>query len=494
MKEEIVLELKHIRKKYGNHLVLDDVAFQLKKGEVHALVGENGAGKSTLIKIISGVVKPEPGSEIYVNGEKISKITPAGMMEKGITVMYQDISLFQNLSVAENICMKSNVTGFFSKKKFRSEARKILDSMGCKQLDETEECSRLSVAQQQLVLLARAVYFKAKIVIMDEPTSALSSREIQMLYQTIRTLQKNVSVIYISHKLDEIYQISDRITVLRDGKVEAVKPTEIFTYQDLVEAMIGKRMDSSQQKKHVAIGKELLRLEGFSRSGAYQNISFSIKEGEIVGLIGLVGAGRTELALGMIGVEKPEKGQLFLEERLEKINGIGEAIEKGVCYLTENRAKYGLFLEKSVGNNITSASLKKFAGKFGMDRGKESEAADKSIRYIGIKTPDRNEKVKNLSGGNQQKVLFSKWIYSEPKVLIVDEPTAGVDIGAKSEIYGLLSELAERGVGILMISSELNEILTVADRILVMNHGRIVYEAENSRTEEDQILEKMITG
>ena len=494
MREKNVLELKHIRKKYGNHLVLDDVAFRLRKGEVHALVGENGAGKSTLIKIISGVVKPEPGAQIYVDGELMRRINPAGMLEKGITVMYQDISLFQNLSVAENICMGCGISGMFRRRDLLREARRVLDSMGCGQIDESMECSQLSIAQQQLVLLARAVYFKAKVVIMDEPTSALSSREIQMLYETIRKLKKEVSIIYISHKLDEVFQISDWITVLRDGKVAAEKPTREYSYQDLVEAMLGKQMDFSRYQHTAPSGKEILRVEGFTKTFQYQNISFSIGAGEIVGLIGLVGSGRTELALGLIGAVKPEKGKMFLDGKWEKVSGISEAIEKGICYLTEDRARYGVFLEKSIEHNITSASLKKFAGHLGMNRKKEAQAADESIHHVGIKTPDKNEKVKNLSGGNQQKVLFSKWIHSDPKILIVDEPTSGVDIGAKNEIYRLLTELADQGVGILMISSELNEVLAVADRILVMNHGRIVYTKENDGTEADQILEKMITG
>lgn len=494
MKEEVILELKHIQKKYGNHLVLDDVTFRLGKGEVHALVGENGAGKSTLVKIIAGLVRPEPGAQIYIDGELVQKSSPAGMLEKGVTVMYQDISLFQNLSVAENICMDCRMGGIFPKKRFYREARKILDSMGCRQIDVSTPCSRLSIAQQQLVLLARAVCFKARIVIMDEPTSALSSREVQLLYETIRKLKKEVSVIYISHKLDEVFQISDRITVLRDGKVAAEKPAAEFSYQDLVEAMLGKKMDLSRPHHTGRRGKELLRVEGFTRDHQYQDVSFSIAAGEIVGLIGLVGAGRTELALGMIGAQKPKEGQLFLNGKKEKIRGIKEAVEKGICYLTEDRARYGLFLEKSIEHNITSASLKKFAGRLGMDRKKEAQASDESIAHIGIKAPDRTEAVKNLSGGNQQKVLFSKWIHSDPKVLIVDEPAAGVDIGAKQEIYRLLAELARQGVGILMISSELNEVLAAADRILVMNHGRIVHTEVNDGIEADRLLEKMITG
>lgn len=494
MDNESLLELKKINKKYGKNYVLRDVDFVLRKNEVHAVVGENGAGKSTLIKIISGVVRPEDGAEIWIDGELIKPGNPALLLEKGISVMYQEISVFSNLTVAENICIDHKIGGFLGKKKMYENARRILDDIGCSGINERRICADLSIAEQQLVLLARSVFFKAKIVIMDEPTSALSDKEVQILYETIHRLKKEVSVIYISHKLDEIYQLADRITVLRDGRVVASEKREQLPYSKLIQAMLGKTFHVAKYAKSNCHQGEQFRIEGFSKKEKYENISLHVEKGEILGIAGLIGSGRTELAQGIMGIDKPDKGSVFLEGKQVHIRNIRDAIKEKIFYLTEDRRKYGLFYEKSIKQNITSTDLRKFVKKFFLSERLEDEVSKEYMEYVNVKAVSREEKVNTLSGGNQQKVLFSRWIHSFPKVLIVDEPTAGVDIGAKSGIYSLLAGLAEQGVAILVISSDLNEILTVSDRIVVMNRGRIVYEEKNGDSNPGELLDKMIKG
>lgn len=494
MDNEALLELKKINKKYGKNFVLKDVDFVLRKNEVHAVVGENGAGKSTLIKIISGVVKPEDGSEIWIDGRQIKPGNPALLLEKGISVMYQEISLFSNLTVAENICMDHKIIGFLGKKKINEDARRVLDDIGCSGINERKVCADLSIAEQQLVLLARAVFFKAKIVIMDEPTSALSDKEVQILYETIHRLKKEVSVIYISHKLDEIYQLADRITVLRDGRVAVSEKTDKLPYSELVQAMLGRTLHTKKYIKGHCHQGEQFRIEGFSKKDKYNDIFLKVEKGEILGITGLIGSGRTELAQGIMGIEKPDEGRVFLEGKQIRIRNIRDAIREKIFYLTEDRRKYGLFYEKSIKQNITSTDLKKFVKKIFLDKRLEEVISKRYMEYVKVKAVSQDENVNTLSGGNQQKVLFSRWIQSSPKVLIVDEPTAGVDIGAKTGIYNLLASLAEQGVAIIVISSDLNEILTVSDRIIVMNRGRIVYEEKNDASNPSAILDKMIKG
>lgn len=494
MEENNILQLKHVSKKYSGSYVLKDVDFCLGRNQIHAVVGENGAGKSTLIKIISGVVRPESGAEIYVDNKRVVNLSPAAMLKQGITVMYQEISLFCNMTAAENICMDHSLGGLVRRENMQKEARELLEGMGCDWIDVSAECENLSAANQQMVLLARAVYFKSRIIIMDEPTSALSENEIRLLYKTMRQLKREASIIYISHKLNEVYEIADKITVLRDGEIVASDKSENLPHQKLIELIIGKKLELQSGGSVSRKSEKVFEVREFCRKNKYHNINISVCRGEILGITGLVGAGRTELALGIIGAQKPDKGTVLLDKEEIVIRDIKDSIEKEICYLTEDRRKLGLFYDKSIEQNITASGLKKFVRRFRIDKYQEKLLTEQFMRKIQIKASGRMEHISSLSGGNQQKVLLGKWIHPNPKVLIVDEPTAGVDIGSKHEIYKILRELSAQGIAIVVITSDINEVLTISDRVAVMNKGEIVYMKERDEIIQDEMLEKIIAG
>ena len=490
--DNIVLKISGLSKSYSGIKVLNNVSFDLREGEVHALVGENGAGKTTLIKIIAGVEKPDKGYELTINKETVNNLTPEKSIGMGISVVYQDISLFPNLSVAENICMGLFNDKIVDWKKIRTTAQKTLIKMGFKDINENTKLGDLSIGKQQIVALARALTLKSKIIIMDEPTSSLSESEVGMLYNIIAILKKeNISVIYISHKLDEVIRVADRISVLRDGNMISTKNADEFDNQTLISAMVGRQLSHSSMRNEKEVGEKIFEVSGLTKEPIFRDISFSLNRNEILGITGLVGAGRSEMAQTIYGLIKKDKGTIFMNGREIVIKTAYHAIRKGICYLPEDRINKGVFLSQSIAKNITVARLDKMLDKFGLlNYKKESSIAGKYIEELNIKPKYHDVKAEKLSGGNQQKVLFSRWLNAEPKILIADEPSSGVDVGAKTEIYRLLRELASSGVGIILISSDLNELLTVSDRILIMSHGQIVDEVFSNTTTQEYIIRK----
>lgn len=495
MMMEPILKIRNISKTYSGVRVLNEVDFDLLPGEVHALVGENGAGKSTMIKIVAGVETPDEGGEIYFAGQLIPNMTPHRSLKLGISVIYQDVSLFDNLSVAENICKGVVNDRFTNWKKIRQTAQEALDTMQVS-LDLSQKLSSLSVGKKQLVAIARAITFQAKVIVMDEPTAALSKSEVEMLYKIIMGLkEKGVSIIYISHKLEEIFQLADRITVLRDGNRVITDKVEAFDQNKLISQMVGRELRFIPMRNEQGHCPDVLfEVRGFTKEPHFRNISFSVCKHEIVGLTGLVGAGRSEWAQAVFGLMKPQSGEIFLSGNKVTVSDTNDAIQKGICYLPEDKRTQGLFQGKPMSQNITSAMLPHVLRHKMISRKLELKVADKYIQKISIRPNQPELNVESLSGGNQQKVLFSRWLEANPKVLIVDEPTSGVDVGAKLEIHRLLRELADDGICVILISSDLSEVLAVSDRILVMREGELVDEVEADRATQEGILQKGLLG
>ena len=494
LQSSAVLETKKISKTYSGIRVLHDIDFSLMPGEVHALVGENGAGKSTLIKIIAGVVEPDEGGELYFQGKRIPHMTAARSVHLGISVIYQDVSLFPNLSIAENICKGLYNDAFVNWKKINGKATEAFREMGV-EMDAQQKLRDISIGKQQLVAIARAITFDSKVIVMDEPTAALSSSEVEMLYSIIRTLRdKGVAIVYISHKLDEVFTVADRITVLRDGELIKTAPVSEFDQTKLINMMVGRELRFVPMHNQGETGEVLFEVRGLTQEPDFRDISFACRRGEIVGLTVLVGARRSELAQSIFGLTHPQSGEILLNGEPLKIKNANDAIRKGVCYLPEDRRSQGLFHGHSMAKNITAVTLKKQLKRGLINAGLEVATAQKYIREISIRPNLPHITVESLSGGNQQKALISRWLNADPKLLIVDEPTSGVDVGAKLEIHRLLRSLAERGVCVILISSDLSEVFALSDRILVMRQGRLVNEVAVSEATQEGILQKGLLG
>ena len=491
MAKNALLSAINISKSYAGVHALRSATFELSSGEVHALVGENGAGKSTLIKIITGAVLQD-GGEIMLNGEAVLENSPALSKSRGIAAIYQQPALFPELTVAENIALgqeRAGTLGVVDWKERRRIARELLDRVGAR-IDTEATAAELSMPQQQLVEIARALGSNARILIFDEPTASLSEEDTQNLFRVIRELRaQGVGMIYISHRLEELPAIADRVTVLRDGLTIETREMADVTSEQLIRLMVGRDLSAVFPKRAVELGDSIFELRNFgSRSAGIRNINLSVRAGEIVGVAGLIGAGRTELAKTIFGLEAPDEGEILLRGKPIKIGHPSEAIEYGIAYLPEDRRKHGVVLDFSISANITLASLKKLSGFVGMNFGKEREIAAEYTRRLGVKTPAIYNAVSTLSGGNQQKVALSRWLMTQPSVLILDEPTQGIDVGAKAEIHELMVELAGQGVAILMISSELPEIIGMSDRIAVMHSGTIVKIFDRADATQDGIL------
>lgn len=499
MNPNAFLQISHVSKTFPGVKALQDINLEINRGEIHALIGENGAGKSTLIKILSGVYQPDPGAEISIDGKKCSQITPLLALKKGIVVIYQDFSLFPNESVAENIAITTDIekgTKYLSWKKIRNTAKAALDRLGV-ELDLEAPLGTLSVAKQQLVAIARALTFDAKLLIMDEPTSALSKSEVELLFKIMRNLRESgISILFISHKLDELMAISDRFSVLRDGKYLGTFGGDELDNDVLISLMVGRKIEYTIYPKHncAAAGK-VLELTDFNKAGNFKDIAFHLNKGEILGITGLVGAGRTEVLKAIYGINRQDSGQLFLEDRKVVICSAEDAVRHGIAYMPENRLSEGLVLRKTMAENITVTVVDRLKTKFGLvDRSKQEDLVTKWIHELNIKPPYPDMVASKLSGGNQQRVVLAKWLALNPKVLLVDEPTNGIDIGAKAEIHRLLRTLAKNGISIILVSSELPEILAVADRILVMRRGKIVGEFDGDKATQEEIMNKAILG
>jgi len=480
MGTQYILEMKNCRKQFPGVLALDNVSLSLKRGEVHALVGENGAGKSTIMKVLIGIHKLDEG-EILLDGKPFEAKHPSEALEKGISMVPQEIDLLPNMTVEENIFAGREISKglVVNKKTMLERTREAMKSLDL-DIDPKTKVSNLSTSQMQMVAIVKAIAFNADIIIMDEPTSAISDREVRRLFEVIRKLKaQNKTIIYISHKMDEIFEITDRITVMRDGKWIGTVLTSETTKDELIQMMVGRDLSSIYVKDAPKSGdydenEVLLRVEGLTRENEFENISFEVRRGEILGIYGLMGAGRTEMVETIFGLRKPDAGKIILGKDNIDINSTSKAIGKGIGFVPEDRKLNGLNLISSVKNNISIVYLYKvLRANFILNFKKEKRISDEKIAELRIKTSSRDTIVGTLSGGNQQKVILAKWLLGNPDILIMDEPTRGIDIGAKAEIYKMMDKLAKSGKSIIMISSELPELLGMSDRVIVMHEGKI---------------------
>ncbi|HHQ6721992.1 TPA: sugar ABC transporter ATP-binding protein [Serratia fonticola] len=485
-----VLEAEGISKQFPGVKALDNVSLKIKPGSVHALMGENGAGKSTLMKCLIGIYRPDAGT-IKVKGQPVTFNDTLAALHSGISMIHQELNLVPHMTVAENIWLGREPAklGFVNHEELNRKTRELLAHLKIK-LDPETQLGTLSIANQQMVEIAKAVSYNADVLIMDEPTSALTEGEVVHLFAIIRELkQQGKGIIYISHKMDEIFAITDEVSIFRDGTSIASDKTENLTKQSLITMMVGRELTQMFPKFNNNIGEEVLRVAGLRRSGWFHDISFAVKRGEILGVAGLVGAGRSEVMESLFGMHPAEGGEIYIEGLPVKIDSPSKAIEQGLAFLTEDRKKSGLFLVLSVVENMSIVNLSAYTSKNGfVSQTQMVKDCMEQISKLNIKTPTMDQIINNLSGGNQQKVLIARWLLAQPKILILDEPTRGIDVGAKAEIYRLISELAHRGVAIILVSSELPEILGMSDRVMVMHAGRITGILDKDEADQEKIM------
>ena len=493
--DDVILKMSGIEKSFPGVKALKGVNFELKKGEVHALLGENGAGKSTLIKVLAGI-HPIDAGEIFIKGEKCVIDGVKTSQAKGISIIHQELCLVPHMTVSENIFLgreKENKLGIVKDKELDIAAQRILDSLKL-DIKAADKVASLSVAQQQMVEIAKALSVDSDIIVMDEPTSSLSEKEVEMLFVTIEDLKKrNISVIYISHRLEELYKIADRITVMRDGTYIGTIDMGEATTDKLIAMMVGRELKDLYIRNYREPGETLFEVQNIYRKGVLNDVSFKLKRGEILGISGLVGAGRTELARVIFGIDPADAGKIVIENKVVNIKSPKDAMDNGIVLVPESRKEQGLVLIKSVGYNMTLCILNDIIKGVKNDNKKEKSIIYDYINKLSIKTPSEEQLVKNLSGGNQQKIVIAKWLATKPKVLILDEPTRGVDVVAKSEIYSIMDMLASEGVSIIMISSDLPEVINMSDRVLVMYGGRITAELDRKEISQEKIM-KHATG
>ena len=487
--------MKGITKSFGTNSVLRGVDFTIKAGEVHALMGENGAGKSTLMNILTGLHKPDAG-EILIDGVIKQFDSPKEAEKFGLSFIHQEMNTWPEMTVVENLFLGNeikNAIGWIDNKKMRALAIETFGELGVT-LDLDEEVKNLSVGQQQMIEIAKSLLSDGEVIIMDEPTAALTEREIEVLFRIIENLkQKNVAIIYISHRMEEIFKISDRITVMRDGVSVDTKRTADTTNDEVVRKMVGRDLADYYPAKNSAIGPIVFEVKKLSSERKFQDVSFQVKSGEIVGFSGLMGAGRTEIMRSIFGIDPLDGGEMYLEDKKITISNPNDAIRQGIGFLTENRKEEGLILDYSISENISLPSIDGFRKNGLIDTQAEKDFVELLMERLQVKAEGRDDIVSGLSGGNQQKVVLAKWIGIGSKVLILDEPTRGVDVGAKREIYQLMNELADRGVAIIMVSSDLPEVLGVSDRIVVVHEGKISGELQRGEATEEKIM-KLATG
>jgi ribose transport system ATP-binding protein len=487
-----LFRIDNISKRFPGVIALDQVSLDVFSGDVLGLVGENGAGKSTLIKSITGFHSPDEGA-LYFDGKKLEHITPHYSMSIGIACIYQELNLVPFLSVAENIFLgreeiKIKGLGWLDREYQREESQKILDTLGLK-IDPGTVVGSLGVGQQQMVEIARAVRANAKMIIMDEPTASLSAHESEKLLQIIRYLKgEDVSVIYISHHLEEVLAICDRITVLRDGKSVGTVNAKEVTVDDLVKLMVGRDITHKYPKVKAPIGKEMLRVENLTRKGILHNISFTVRAGEILGFAGLVGSGRTEIVRAITGADPIDGGKIFVEGKEVRIKKPKDSIEAGIAFLTEDRKGQGLILLQDIEFNSTMVNLKSYMERLLLNLKRCKQDAEEKVRELRIRCPGTEMPAGNLSGGNQQKVVIAKWLLSKSRIFIFDEPTRGIDVGAKVEVYNLMNELVKDGAAVIMISSEMDECMGMSDRIMVMHEGKLTAEFTAEEATQEKIM------
>lgn len=469
------IEMRGIDKSFGSNQVLKQAGFTLESGEVHALMGENGAGKSTLMKILTGVYTKDAGT-VLVDGKEVNYKNPQEAEKAGIVFIYQELNVMFDLTVEENLFMGKEIHGKFGicdKKAMQKKAQEALNTLGVNISPKTV-MSELSVGQQQMVEICKALMANAKVIIMDEPTAALTQSETVALFKVIESLRKKgVSMVYISHRMEEIFELCDRITVLRDGSYIGVKNIPETNMNEIVKMMIGREIGERYPSRDVKIGKEVLKVKGLTRKGTFHDVSFSVRAGEVLGVSGLMGAGRTEIMQAIFGNLSYESGTIEIYGRDVKISNPRQAMEHGIGFITEDRKTEGLMLNKSIRENISLCNLGRISKSFVVSKEAEKDMVEEAIKELHIKCFGPFHECNNLSGGNQQKVVLAKWILTNPKILILDEPTRGVDIGAKKEIYSIINKLAAQGVAIIMVSSELPEVLGMSDNIMVVREGEV---------------------
>lgn len=491
---ESIIELKNITKTYPGVVALDNVSLSFRPGEVHAICGENGAGKSTLIKVMAGAAAPEKG-KIFVAGEEVTHMDPGLSRKLGIEVIYQELVLAPHVSVAENIYMGVNLGGsrLVDWKTMNSKAQAILDSMGITSFKATDLVEDLKTANRQLVAIAKALSMNVRVLIMDEPTAPLGEHEVETLLKMVKDLkEKGVTVVYVSHRLDEVFKISDRVSVFRNGQWIKTMNTKDTDKNELIALMVGRELGAAYPERKAEIGDVVLEAKNITGNG-FRNVSFSVRAGEILGVGGLVGAGRTELVNTIFGAQKLESGEIFVNGKKAEINSPAQAIKYGIGLVPEDRKLLGLMLEKDVGFNISICILERISKYFVVDQKSEEEKQQEMVNRLRIKLPHIGVLAKTLSGGNQQKVVLAKWLLADANVLIFDEPTRGIDVGAKQEIYQLMNELTEKGMAIIMVSSDMEELMGVPDRMIVLHEGNCTGELRREEFSQVEIL-KLASG
>ena len=478
---DYVVELKHVTKRFPGVIAMNDMHIGIKPGEIHGLIGENGAGKSTLIKVLTGVYVPEAG-EIYVDGQKVSFSNPVQAREAGIACVYQELNIVPMLPVVDNVFMGRKITkpsGLLDYPRMHKEAHEALELLGHPEVDTHKECGKLGMGLQQMVEIAKAVSVKAKLLIMDEPTSSLGEQEVKQLMATVRKLRdEGIAILFVSHKLEELFELCDRVTVMRDGEHILTEDMSEMTNDRLIQAMVGRSLENQFPKLFGQKGECMLEVKNLTEVGVLKDVSFKAYGGEILAFAGLVGAGRTETMRAIFGADKLDGGEIYIHGKKVNNKNPGQAIRNGIAFLTEDRKGQGLVLSESVKMNLILANMNKFKRSFLLNHNKIDKDSRDMIKTLRIKTPSPEEVTAQLSGGNQQKVVIGKWINCDAQIYVFDEPTRGIDVGAKVEVYNVMNQLVKEGKCVIMVSSELPEVLGMADRVIVMRGGRVMAEID----------------
>jgi len=487
---DVKLTIKNISKAFPGVQALNNVSFEVKRGVVHAICGENGAGKSTLMKIINGIYRPDSG-EILIDGKAVTINSPIHARKLGIAMIHQELNYMPEITVEESFFVGNWPKDKYGKVNWREIRERTLELLKREGLhySPTTKLKDLSISDIQMLEILKAVSYNSEIIIMDEPTSAITQKEVDILFNKIRDLKaKGVSIIYISHKLDEVFEIADQITILRDGVIIETRNKEDYDMETVISQMVGRKMENNYPKEEVEIGEKILEVKNFSSSGKFKDVNFYLRKGEIVGFAGLMGAGRTEVMRALYGLDPYDTGEIIIEGKNVKINSAKSSIENNMIMLSEDRRRYGIIPVRDIKENVSLSSLKKFIYKGHLHKDEEIETVTEYCNSMNVKAPTLETLVENLSGGNQQKVILAKCMMTDPKILIMDEPTRGIDVGAKYEIYKLMVRFAKEGKGLIMVSSELPELIGMCDRIYVMARGKIVGELQRGEFSQERIM------
>ncbi|MCT8738802.1 sugar ABC transporter ATP-binding protein [Glaesserella parasuis] len=487
-----ILEMRNVSKTFPGVKALDGINLKVKRGTIHALMGENGAGKSTLMKVLYGLYIPDEGSELIFDDKPFKPSRPIDAIRSGLTMVPQEISPVANLTIADNFYLGREMTKgkfFLDQAEMDRKTAKILEELGIP-MDVTVKMSEVSVAKAQLVAIATAVSNDAKLIIMDEPTTALTEMEVEQLYKIIDTVKKRgIAIIFISHKLDEVFKVSDEITVIRDGQYVGTKPIDQVTKEKLISMMVGRDMSEMFQRERFELSNEIvLEVKNFTRAGKYQDVSFSVRKGEIFGIAGLVGAGRSEIVESLFGYKPADSGEIYIHGKQVEIKNPLDAMAHKIGFVTEDRKLTGLFLNLNIVDNMIMPQMSPYLEHFLISTDKSQQTANEQKKKLKIKAPDVEVITNNLSGGNQQKVLLARWLLLEPEILILDEPTKGIDVGAKAELYKLMVELSKQGKTIIMITSDMLELLSMSDRVMVMHEGHKVGIIPHQELSQERVL------